>query len=41
MSSKVSRPFGVTIVFLLILLSGALLVLAGMGFTIARRRMIS
>jgi hypothetical protein len=29
MSSKVSRPFGVTIVFLLILLSGALLVLAG------------
>jgi hypothetical protein len=29
MSSNVSRPFGVTIVFLLILLSGALLVLAG------------
>jgi len=29
MSKNVSRPFGVTIVFLLILLSGALLVLAG------------
>jgi hypothetical protein len=29
MSSNVSRPFGVTIVFLLILLSGALLVFGG------------